>query len=619
MRYLLWLLVFYTCTASANSFQQYREHVSPNRLLLVFNATTTDAEKEEVIAQYQNARLLVHLPSPRASIIEVENRSDAEAFFSKQASVQHVSFFFESGPHTAGVLPRFFVKLKDAAFVPMLQETARSLGITQIEQQRFAPNTFLLHLPAKSNRNAIDACAQFTTYNWCDYAAPDYLVNPLVCSNDPQYNRQWHINNTGSVLQGNGTAGADMDVDTAWGITTGNADIKVVIIDSGVDTLHPDLAANILPGYDAVDDSTDGYPTPTYKEDGHGTCCAGIVGAIKDNNIGIAGVAPGCKIVPVRAFYYVLLQGASGPLPYSTSQAFANAIGWSWQVANGDVLSNSWGLPPALISFLPGGMQPVNDAIAAAHQNGRNGKGVALFFSSGNENDSLGPIWPASRAETIAVGATNMCDSRKAPGDCSGENWGADHGPGLDFSAPGVRIPSTDMRGLKGYINGDYYNSFNGTSAACPNAAAVGALVLSLRPELEAEDVRSIMARSCDKVGGYDYNITYPNGIWCKELGYGRINAYKALQETFNYNAIPKYTENRVQVFPNPANAYVNVLSENGALRVELLDMLGRVVQLGASETGLVQLPVDGLTAGLYVVSATTANRTQLHKIVINP
>ncbi len=94
----------------------------------------------------------------------------------------------------------------------------------------------------------------------------------------------------------------------------------------------------MFPGHDSLGDTTDVFPSPVYDEDGHGTCCAGIVASVKDNNKGGTGVAPSCKIIPVRAFYYVS-PGPGTVLPASTAAAFADAIGWAWN--NGaDILSN---------------------------------------------------------------------------------------------------------------------------------------------------------------------------------------------------------------------------------------------------------------------------------------
>jgi subtilisin family serine protease len=97
----------------------------------------------------------------------------------------------------------------------------------------------------------------------------------------------------------------------------------------------------------------------------------------------------------------------------------------------------------------------------------------------------------------------------------------------------GVKIYTTDISGAAGYATNDYAPTFNGTSSACPNAAGVMALILSLNPSLSQGQARQIIESSCDKVGGYTYNSSVagqPNGTWSTDLGYGRVNAFSALQ-----------------------------------------------------------------------------------------
>src|SRR5690606_37562305 len=114
--------------------------------------------------------------------------------------------------------------------------------------------------------------------------------------------------------------------------------------------------------------------------------------------------------------------------------------------------------------------------------------------------------------------------------DCSSENWGSSYGTSLDFVAPGVGITTTDITGTLGYSNTNYTNTFNGTSAACPNAAGVGALVLSVNRFLNAEDIKAILSTSAKKVDNYlfDSNLTY--GSWHNEVGHGRLDAFEAVK-----------------------------------------------------------------------------------------
>jgi subtilisin family serine protease len=606
MRYLLLAAVlFLSSHLFANKTGDYKSHIASDRLILIFDKTVSAERKAEIIESSGMVNHFAHLPSPALSICFVNDREAAQKYFSAIPEIKFVSFFITDGQHYAGVLNDFFLKLKDKNFEPMLREKLKQQNLGEAKPDKYIPNLYSVINNRSSIINTLDLCSTFASEGWVEYAVPDYLFNPLVTSNDLFYPRQWNICNTGTSIQGSGTPDADMDVDSAWTISTGDSTIKVAIIDSGVDTLHNDLKANLLPGHDAVSDSTDGYPTPAFPNDGHGTCCAGIVAAVKDNTIGIAGVSPSCKIIPVRAFYYIQLSPPpADPLPYSSAAIFADAIGWAWNNADADILSNSWGLPASLIGLLQGGTQPVDDAIQQAYLNARNGKGIAMFFSSGNEEDSSGPIWPGKLAQTIAVNATSMCDERKNATDCSSEIWSGNFGNGLDFSAPGVKITTTDMRGTKGFAAGDYTYTFNGTSAACPNAAGVGALLLSVRPDLRVEDVRRIIAETCDKVGGYAYDTTLANGSWSRELGYGRVNAFQALQYALTYSAIKESEDaTLLSIFPNPSNGMIHIqMGGKKSAALKLYDIAGKVLLESQIQEGANTIDASVLSSGIYLV-----------------
>ena len=207
----------------------------------------------------------------------------------------------------------------------------------------------------------------------------------------------------------------------------------------------------------------------------------------------------------------------------TTNGWIANAINWAWEQGQADILSNSWGggSPSSLI----------NEAIDNALRFGRRGLGSPVVFAAGNQNGELS--YPASYPETIAVTAMSMCNERKSLTSCDGEAWwGANYGPGVDVAAPGVKISTLDNAGPDGWGTGDYLTEFNGTSAACPNAAGVVALILSTAPDLTATEARYILESSCDKAGEYEYRsfvVGQANGSWSPDLGYGRINAGKAL------------------------------------------------------------------------------------------
>lgn len=139
---------------------------------------------------------------------------------------------------------------------------------------------------------------QLQENNKIEFVEPNFIRMIRSHTSDPFFLSQWTINNQGYL---GGTVDADMDVDDAWKYATG-ADIKVAIIDEGVDLSHPDLTPNLLSGFDATDGDSNGGPNKT-TDDAHGTSCAGIVAAIRNNSIGITGIAYNSKIIPVRIAY----------------------------------------------------------------------------------------------------------------------------------------------------------------------------------------------------------------------------------------------------------------------------------------------------------------------------
>lgn len=365
--------------------------------------------------------------------------------------------------------------------------------------------TYLMKVRNNAELNAIDMANKYYLDGITNYAEPDFYCTNTLCdtTNDQYFWWQWAIRNLGNNVPSNPpnvVADADMDVDSAWMITKGDSTIKIAIIDTGVDTNHVDLAANMTHGlgWNCAADN------PWAHDHGHGASCAGIAAAVGNNTIGITGVAYKCKIIPFAA-----IQGISAYHFYAC--AFIKA----WQ--NGaDVISNSWGQVGGASSLL-------YNAISDAARFGRNGKGCVICFASGNEDTSPMRFPAIVHPDIIVVGGLSPCNKRKSPSDgCSGETWGASFGHNLDVVAPCVKIYATS--------GGDgYTSSFNGTSSATPNTAGVCALILSANPNLTRKDVEAYLYLTAEKVGPYNYDSVRTYGYWNQEMGYGRVNARLAL------------------------------------------------------------------------------------------
>ncbi len=396
-----------------------------------------------------------------------------------------------------------------------------------------------------------------------EFSKPNFLSNFVPYQsipNDPFFVNQVTFHNTGQVFTDghSGTNDADIDAPEAWSITTGSNNIVVAVVDEGVTSDHPDLPNTRqirLTGSDRVDG--DANPSPVGNNN-HGNACAGVIGATMNNNQGIAGLAPGCRIMPVRIDYNT-----------STTSDFALAIRFAAE--NGaDIISNSWGLsdgtaPPHSPNLYP----EVVSAIQYAVSSGRSGKGCVVLFAVNNSaNHNTGQngyiSFPANVtiAGVLSVGATDRTDHQA--------NYSPTSDPGhafnqiTDICAPSHRaypcqiatetfeMWTIDIPNSAGYnpwnITGfclnppalgsllpnsgtnylSFTGRFGGTSHACPVVAGVAALMLSVNPNLTYMQVYNIVTSTSDQIGGY----TYTNGR-SNELGSGRVNACRAVNEAY--------------------------------------------------------------------------------------
>jgi subtilisin family serine protease len=280
--------------------------------------------------------------------------------------------------------------------------------------------------------------------------------------------------------------------------------------------------------------------------------------------------------------------------------ALLTGSAYSWNTIGADIISCSAGLTPEFINLLTIDTTLCNEELLLAHNEGRNGNGTIMFFSAGNEN-SPNVLWPANMSRTIAVGASDMCDTRKRPNDCSGENWwGSDYGETLDFVAPGVKIATCDITGNLGYSSNDYALTFNGTSAACPIAAGVGALLLSENPELTANEVRHLLNVTSEKVEPYAYDSLNVDGSWNEEVGHGRINAYEALTQVFNADTSPKHPAQSLTIYPNPNQGLINIKGLNSTSTFVIYDLMGKKQHSGVVTINNPEIQTTNLKPGIY-------------------
>lgn len=309
----------------------------------------------------------------------------------------------------------------------------------------------------------------------------------------------WNLHNDGRQ----GLYGADVHALAAWTITRGSPDVRVAVLDEGVDTDHPSLEPAVVAELDVVSGNPRALPD---GDDAHGTACAGVV-LSRDSSV--SGLAPLASLVAVR-----IARGDGGGHWILDDFDTADAIDWCWEEGRADVISSSWGGGPPT--------DVITRAFERARTKGRGGLGCVLAAAVGNDQ---GPVsFPACLPLVLGVGASNPWDEMKTRTSRDGESWwGTNRGPGIDLLAPGVRITTTDLHGPRGYGRADFVADFNGTSAATPHVAAAAALILAVAPRLTASRIRDIMVRTCDPLPG-------SGGHGSRRAGARRLNAYAALR-----------------------------------------------------------------------------------------
>lgn len=394
------------------------------------------------------------------------------------------------GKNKIGISNLFYVKLRNEKDIEELKQFANEYKVEILGRNKKLPLWYTLACYDNSLGDALQMANEFYESGLFEVAEPDIMVDlcqkVLTTPNDQYYPSQWNLHGYYSI-----------NWENANSYSTGNG-VNIGLIDQGVEGLHPDLPI-ISTAYDAYANTW--YSGGVYGE--HGTACAGIIAAKKNNNIGIVGIAPSANV-----------SSYSDPLTERPNIAQNLASDLYMAIYSSDVVSCSWG-GNSLTSTM------IEDVIDY-HQNwGRNGKGTIIVFASGNEDTNVS--FPANCNDNIiVVGAMNMQGHR-----ASFSNYGSE----LDVVAPGVNIPTTDLLGNSGYSSTNYNLAFDGTSAACPHVSAIAALILSINPNLTNSEVCDIIESTARKVGGYSYNTitNRPNGTWNNQMGYGLVNAEAAV------------------------------------------------------------------------------------------
>lgn len=429
-----------------------------------------------------------------------------------------------------------------------------------------------------TDKNVDDAVAkQLLADGIVEYIEPNFIYKASIVPNDPRLSDLWGMNNTGA---NNGTTDIDIDAPEAWDLTTGNDQIIVGVVDTGVNFNHSDLSANIwtnpgeIPG-NGIDDDGNGYIDDVHgynsttgngdvlDDNGHGTHCAGTIGAVGNNGVGIAGVNWQVKIMPLK----FLSSDGSGSLD-DAIEAINYAVAAKQHGVNIRVLSNSWGGPDQ--------SQALEDAIKAA-----NDAGIIFVAAAGNEANDTDAVanYPSSITSPNLISVAAV-DRNGNLADFS--NYGETT---VHLAAPGVGIVST--------YNDGGYRTLSGTSMATPHVAGVAALLLSQFSSLTPVEVRTRLMQTIKPLPALSGLIVAPGIVSAKNALDNRVIPLPPQEKLPGY----RVSSTAFREDQNIGNQILNV--DDGFVEVTLpfkfpfyrnsfnriaVSSNGRVIPLGANE-----------------------------------
>lgn len=405
----------------------------------------------------------------------------------------------------------------------------RKHGFRKRMQNPFVGEQYVVYQPNRRLAGAqlVDYANDWTELDEVVFATPNFLSEYERDQLPEIPASQWHLRNVGA---GGQKAGEDVDAAGAWAITQGDPGIVVAVLDDGVDIDHPGLQGQIRLEPDPneprdrygrdfvvpVDHPSHFDPRPkifnyefnlSKTNDIHGTPCAGLIVASGAAG-GAVGLAPRCKILPVKVFH----AGKVAP-----DAGVANAIRYASRFAR--LLSCSW----------HGGRSTDVDLALEDAGAAHGGKGAAVFCAAGNWSTSVN--FPANHPAAIAVGASTDTGVRakysakgKEVAVVAPSSGGRQDVFSTDVVNPRSYYGYNAGYEAKGGADGRHTSGFTGTSAATPVAAAAGALALSANAELSRDELRAILTETADKIGD-----DYDDDGHSTRYGYGRVNSAAAV------------------------------------------------------------------------------------------
>jgi subtilisin family serine protease len=450
----------------------------------------------------------------------------------KVSGVDEITPYYERGigKEPIGTSDIFYVRLKgvDQYDLPIelqeydttsLMELCEEHGVRILRSVDYMPDWYVLSITGSDFDNSVDAANHFYESNLFADVDPAFMFNfQANAVNDPMFSQQWGLNNSSNPAY-------DINIEGAWAITKGYG-ARIAIIDQGVDISHNDLPSNYsYVHYDAQQGSSISSENAISN---HGTHVAGIMTAIGNNNLQIAGVAYEAQLMRISHDLMSIR---------NIGEELASGISWAW-LNGADVINCSWGDSGG--EYYNQIYSPLlESAIENALMHGRSQKGTVVVFAAGNCGES-GPImnYPGTCDDRIlTVGSINNTGMRSL---FSG------YGSKLDVVAPGEYILSTLPNDAVGYASG--------TSMAAPHVSGAAALMIAANPNLTRESVVRIIEQTAQKISPngsytyYQYQNRY-NGDMNVEVGYGLIDAAKAVAVAKDAGTYPSNSNPRLDYY----------------------------------------------------------------------
>ncbi len=351
---------------------------------------------------------------------------------------------------------------------PVARAAARAEVEPWVIREYSKVDELILQVPEGMDENHF--AAQLVASAEWEYVHPDWICYPIDTPDDPLFGNQWHH--------------ATIQSELAWDLINSASGRIAGWTDTGVDLGHPDLAASLLPGYNAVDRLTQAQGGDLQDINGHGTLTGGTIGAIGNNNLGVAGACWDIQLLPVRVSNL------------SSGGAYLSDLehGARWAVENG----------ATTISASYSGVENASIQTTGAYVRSLGG---LYFYAAGNSSaNHSGFDW----ADVVVVGATDQIDDRASF---------SSFGRGVDLTSPGVSIWTTAL--------GGGFNAYSGTSLSTPLANGVAALMWAANPYLDTYQIEMRLYESCDDLGAPGEDDVF---------GWGRTNMNQAVHAAVEGN-----------------------------------------------------------------------------------